>query len=67
MKRYIISSDYKDDIISWCSIQNMVFRTDYTWFPFYTTLDGKDAFRLDIFDDTDAIMFVLRWRDMIDR
>lgn len=64
MKQYFIREELRDAVIGWCVEQHMVMRKDYTWFPFYFS-NNKEAFRLDIFNDEDAILFILQWRQDI--
>lgn len=64
MRQYLILDEYRNELLQWCS-ENMEVYRDYSWFPFYLTSDGKDAFRLDIFSDEWAVIFNLTWGNIL--
>jgi hypothetical protein len=64
MKQYFISDEYRDEIILWCR-ERMIQREHFQWFPMYATREGAPAFRLDIFNKADAVVFKLKWGHII--
>jgi len=65
LKQYLISDEHREIVIGWCK-DHMVMHKDYIWFPMYVTTSNKAAFRIDIFNDEDAIVFTLTWRDLVE-